>query len=179
MKKILLIVGGIILLAVVALPVLRSQTKKHSPEAVVTFNTNGFDMQVNYCQPSKKGRLIFGEKADGALQPYGEYWRAGANEATVFETKTTINFGGKILPAGKYNLYVYPGKDSWDVCLGSDWDRWGAAEADKTKELIRVNVPADNNAEVQEVFTISFDPSGALILHWDQTKVMVPVLLAG
>ena len=47
MKKILLIVGGIILLAVVALPVLRSQTKKHSPEALVTFNSNGFYMQLN------------------------------------------------------------------------------------------------------------------------------------
>lgn len=176
MKKVLIIIGVIVLAVVVALPILRSQTKKHSPEAVATTTANGLDIEVHYCQPSKKGRLIFGEKSEGALQPFGEYWRAGANEATVFETRTDVIVAGKPLPAGKYNLYAYPGKEQWDICFGSDWDRWGATEPAKEKEVLRVTVPCNPNAELLEVFTIAFDPAGNMELHWDNVSVLVPLL---
>ncbi|HKC67265.1 MAG TPA: DUF2911 domain-containing protein, partial [Bacteroidia bacterium] len=37
----------------------------------------GKNVKVNYGQPSKRGRVIFGD-----LVPYGEVWRTGAHEAT-------------------------------------------------------------------------------------------------
>jgi hypothetical protein len=175
MKKVLMIIGAVVILAAIALPILRSQTKKHSPEAVASTTANGLDIEVRYCQPSKKGRLIFGEKTEGALQPYGEYWRAGANEATVFETRTDVLIAGKSLAAGKYNLYTYPAKTSWDICFGSDWDRWGATEPAKEKEVLRVTLPANYQADLQEVFTITFDPAGNMELRWDNARVMIPV----
>ena len=49
MKKIFIIIGAIVLVAAVALPVLRSQTKKHSPEAVASTTANGLDIEVRYC----------------------------------------------------------------------------------------------------------------------------------
>ena len=109
------------------------------------------------------------------MQPYGEYWRAGANEATVFETRTDVLVAGKALRAGKYNLYAYPGKDRWDLCFGSDWDRWGATEPTKEKEVLRVTLHAKTIAELQEVFTITFDPAGYMELRWENTRVRVPL----
>ena len=48
---------------------------KRSPSKTTTYNAQGLDIKVVYCQPSKRARLIFGEEKDGALQPYGKYWR--------------------------------------------------------------------------------------------------------
>ena len=40
-------------------------------------SAEGKDVKVAYGQPSKRGRVIFGQ-----LEPYGKVWRTGANEAT-------------------------------------------------------------------------------------------------
>ena len=89
------------------------------------------------------------------MQPYGEYWRLGANEATVFEINSPIYFNDKKLEAGKYALYAYPGENIWTICVNSDWDRWGAQEADKSKDLLRTEVKSINDAPVKEQFEIS------------------------
>src|SRR5713101_3862411 len=49
---------------------------------------------VNYSSPRAKGRKIF-----GGLVPYGEVWRAGANEATTFVTDADLMVGGTHVPA--------------------------------------------------------------------------------
>lgn len=175
MKKVLYIVIGILVLAAVAFPFLRSQTKKHSPAAVAEITKEDLHIQVSYCRPSKKGRVVFGDESAGALQPFGKYWRVGANEATVIEFSKDVLFGGQEVKAGKYNLYAYPGREQWEVCLGSDWDRWGYNEASKDKEVVRVMAPADNAASPEEQFLISFDDQATLQLHWDQTLVKIPI----
>ena len=57
-------------------------TKSHSPAAKASYLNNGLNITINYYQPFKKGRVIFGKASEKALQPYGKYWRVGANEAT-------------------------------------------------------------------------------------------------
>src|SRR5690348_6870047 len=47
--------------------------------------TDGKTITVDYSSPRMKGRKIY-----GGLVPYGEVWRAGANEATAFVTDTDI-----------------------------------------------------------------------------------------
>ena len=42
-------------------------------------------ISITYSRPFKKERIIFGEKSDGALVPYGKYWRTGANKHTYVE----------------------------------------------------------------------------------------------
>ena len=115
LKVILIILGvlvGLVLLGIfVGFPYLKSQTKKSSPEQVVQYDKYGLDLEVFYCRPSKKDRVIFAE--DG-LVPFGEVWRTGANEATTFNTATNLNINGKVLPAGKYTLWTVPGEDSWE-----------------------------------------------------------------
>ncbi len=77
------------------------EAKRASPEDMVEYVNEDLRIDVFYCQPSKRGREIFGE-----LVPFGEVWRTGANEATTFETSIDLTIGGKVLPAGKYTLWT-------------------------------------------------------------------------
>lgn len=175
MKKTIYIILGVAAVLVVAFFVFRTWTKSHSPEATAAYDKGGLAMTVHYCQPSKKGRVIFGEAATGALQPYGKYWRVGANEATTFEVNKDIIFGDKPLKAGKYSLYAYPDKDSWDIVLGKEWDRWGATEPEAKDEVIRVKALVNNQAPVKETLAVNFEETPALVLQWDQAEVKVPI----
>ena len=137
-------------------------------------------LKIDYCRPAAKGRVIFGEKSAGALQPYGQYWRMGANEATVFETNVPLLVSEKELPPGKYAIYAFPGPKTWTIAFNSDWNRWGAMAPDAQKDVLRVEVPVNNAAERKENFEISFeDPDAAgtayADLHWDKTLVRIPI----
>ena len=59
-----------------------------SPLETVNFSNKDKIISVTYSRPYKKDRLIFGNQTDGALVPYGIYWRTGANRHTVIETET-------------------------------------------------------------------------------------------
>src|SRR5262249_46587944 len=115
-KRIVYVLLGVIGVLAAAFFIYLTWTKSHSPAADGTHKKDGLEIEVKYCRPSKKGRLIFGEATAGALQPYGKYWRVGANEATVFEinkdvlVSTVEGVDGTELKAGKYNLYAYPDK---------------------------------------------------------------------
>lgn len=173
MKKIILIIGGIVLIAIAGFFGMRAYTKSGSPEATTIYEKNDFKIQVDYCRPSKKGRVIFGQ-----LEPYGKVWRTGANEATEITINKPVVFGGKPLEAGTYTLFTIPEKEMWTVILNSELDQWGAFNYNETKDVMRVQVPVTNTNEVVEMFTIDFKESGNtvdMILMWDQTKVAVPI----
>lgn len=180
-NKILIGLAIFVVVAGVALFFLKKYTKSHSPEAVAFYNQNGLEIHINYCQPSKKGRVIFGTEAEKALQPYGKYWRLGANEATTFETNHDLLINGSELKSGKYQIYTIPGKDSWQICFNSDWDRWGAQEANHETDVLKTEVACINNASANEKLALGFDApdaSGAsnLTIHWDKTMVKVPFI---
>lgn len=178
-KKILIIIGVVLIVIIALLTWFRSYTKSHSPAATATYTQNGATITINYCRPLKKGRLIFGDDASGALQPYGKYWRAGANEATYFETNKDLMINDQHLKAGKYSIYTYPGKESWQIVFNSEFERWGLPAPDPEKDVVKTNVSCVNDAPMMEQFLISFEAKDSssvdLILHWDQTKVLVPI----
>ena len=70
-------------------------TPRVSPHARVMQTVGLTDLAVDYHRPAVGGRRIWGD-----LVPYGEVWRAGANENTVFETSTDVRVEGETLPAG-------------------------------------------------------------------------------
>ena len=180
MKKFLIILGIIVAVLAVGLPLFKKYTKSHSPVAVVAYEKDGASIKVTYCRPTAKGRLIFGEKSSGALQPFGQYWRVGANEATTFETKTNLVVNGKELKAGRYSLYAIPGASNWTIAFNSNWDRWGAMAPGAATDVLRVEVPANSAAPPKDVFEISFEGPDAtgttkMNLHWDKTAVAVPI----
>lgn len=179
MKKKIFIGLGVILVAVIALAgYVALTTRSHSPSKTTEFSHEGLDLKVVYCQPYKKGRLIFGEAKDGALQPYGKYWRLGANEATEISFSKDIRFAGKPVKAGTYIMYAVPGPDSFEVSLNTEVGRWGAMEPNYSLDVVKVNVPAESTSPETEQFTINFgnNADGATMdLLWDKTKVTVPI----
>lgn len=170
---------GVALLAVIGwfgFGFMKSQTKKASPEEMVTFKMDGLTMIVNYSRPSKKGRVIFGE-----LVPYGKVWRTGANEATTFEVDKAIKVGGLPLPAGKYTLWSIPEAGSWTVIFNNKMYPWGVtyggeAQRDPAGDVAKVELPVQALTSVAEQFTIAMEGTpAALTFTWDQTQVSVPL----
>ena len=84
------------------------KSKRPSPPATAAGKIRSSTITISYSSPSVKGRKIF-----GGLVPYGQVWRAGANEATIFSTDKDIEVEGKKLPAGKYSLFMTPGEKEW------------------------------------------------------------------
>ncbi|MCB0495483.1 MAG: DUF2911 domain-containing protein [Cyclobacteriaceae bacterium] len=153
-------------------------TKSHSPFAEAKANFKGTEIDVAYCQPYKKGRVIFGEESDGALQPYGKYWRLGANEATQITFSSDVVFAGDQVKEGTYRMYAVPGKDQWEVSLNSELGKWGAFEPNYSLDVVKVKVPAQKTEDTAEQFVITFDTDsiGTLMnFVWDRTKVSVPI----
>jgi hypothetical protein len=177
MKKKILIGLGLVVVLLVALAAWTVLVgNKRSPVATVTHSAGGVDASVVYCRPFKKGRLIFGEKSAGALVPYGQYWRLGANAATEITFAKAVSFAGKPVNAGTYRMYAIPGATSWKVVLNSELG-WGAAEADHSKDILSVELPVEVTPPTEQ-FTVSFagEPTGTKMeLAWDSTLVRVPL----
>ncbi|MCZ8216518.1 MAG: DUF2911 domain-containing protein, partial [Cyclobacteriaceae bacterium] len=90
-KKIVIgvIVVVVILGAAAAYMSYRSRTL--SPPGEASLTNGALTVSVKYSRPSVRGRLIFGTKEQGALQPDGGYWRLGANEATEISFSKNVN----------------------------------------------------------------------------------------
>lgn len=178
MKKILLIIAGLLIVAVLAFFGLRFYTKSFSPEVVVRHEQNGIDVKVTYSKPAKKGRFIFGREQDGALLPYGKVWRTGANEATVIEFSQGVLFANNKVAAGKYSLWTIPNQGDWIVILNSEVGQWGTNYNDGMN-ILKASVPIRISPKIQELFSIQFEEQskGAnMILSWDQTEAVIPIL---
>lgn len=152
-------------------------TKTFSPSATAEFDKSGLRVTVDYCQPSKKGRLIFGTEAEKALVPYGKWWRTGANEATVIKFSKNVIFGGKPLKSGTYTLFTIPEKDSWTVIVNEEVGQWGLSY-DEKKNVLSVPAAVSQASSSAEQFKIDFieQTGGAdMVLHWDTTDVTVTI----
>src|SRR5258708_20325637 len=181
MKKKIIIGISILVVALVAFAghVVLVVNKK-SPAKETTFSNSGLDVKVTYCQPYKKGRLIFGDEKDKALQPYGKYWRLGANAATEITFNKNVNFAGKAVNAGTYRMYAVPGAATWQVSLNSSLGNWGYSEPDYSLDVLKVDVPAASAPEETEQFVINFSSDSTqanMDFVWDKTRVRVPITL--
>lgn len=178
LKWLLIISVGLAVILFVSMRVLRYQTKKHSPEATITYNQGSLDLKVFYCRPYKKGRQIFGE-----LVPYNKVWRTGANEATTFTTKSDIKINGQSLKAGEYTLWSIPGENEWEVFFNSEKHGWGVrmkdgmASRNPEFDVVSCKVPVQIPNDIVDQFTISFQDNGNLnlVLEWDSVRVSLPI----
>jgi hypothetical protein len=145
-------------------------------------------VSVVYGRPYKRGRNnIFGSKESGAIVPFGERWRTGANEASEITFTKPVVIGGKPLAAGTYSLFTTPRADSWSVHFNSrlGLDGLGMLVDGKFSpvtleptDVLTVTAKPTTLAEEVDQFTIEFEPtsSGAdLVLRWIRTEVRVPI----
>jgi hypothetical protein len=143
-----------------------------SPTASVKQKVALGEVTIDYSRPSVKGRKIF-----GALEPYGEVWRTGANSATKITFSTAVKIEGRELPAGAYALYSIPGAKEWTVIFNKVTGEWGAYSYKQENDALRVQVKPIALSQVVETFTIDLNDlradSATLNLLWEKTRVPV------
>lgn len=150
------------------------KASRPSPPATATGKINDANITISYNSPSVKGRKVW-----GGLVPYGQVWRAGANEATIFETDKNITVEGKSLPAGKYSLYAMPGENEWIIMFNSEIGQWGVKRTGETsrdagKDVLSVQVKPRKSTNMHEQLVYEVANDG-FVIKWDNLKV--PVLV--
>ena len=149
-------------------------SKRPSPAAQAQCKfTDGKTIKSDYSSPRMKGRKIF-----GGLVPYGEVWRAGANDATTLVTDTNLNVGGKDVPAGSYTLFALPNADKWVLIISKKTGEWGVPYPGEGDDFTRVDMKVSSLSSPMENFTIGFDQTGstcALHMDWEKTRASVDI----
>ncbi|KQS36332.1 DUF2911 domain-containing protein [Pedobacter sp. Leaf194] len=144
--------------------------KPASPAATATGKIKDATITIAYSSPSVKGRKIW-----GGLEAYDKVWRAGANEATTFETDKDIMVQGKSLPAGKYSFFLIPKESgTWTAIFNKEPKQWGAFKYEEAKDALRVDVKTKALKARQETLVYKVTKNG-FTMDWD--KISVPVAI--
>jgi len=146
-----------------------AQDSRPSPAATANGMIGDAKISINYSSPGVKGRTLW-----GALVPYDKVWRAGANEATVFETDKDVMVEGKTLKAGRYSFFTIPTATTWTIIFNSEPDQWGAFKYDESKDALRVVVTPKASAEMNERLKYEVTPTG-ISLFWENLEIPVMI----
>ena len=145
-----------------------------SQHARVTQRIGITDITVNYHRPLVNGRQVFGK-----LVPYGEVWRAGANENTTISFSDPVTIEGQALDKGTYGLHMIPGESQWIVIFSKNSTSWGSFTYKQDEDALRVTVKPQA-ADFRDALAYDFDEvkpdSTVVTLRWD--KVAVPFKVA-
>jgi len=147
---------------------------EQSPAATVAQTIGLTDVTVVYHRPAVAGRPIWGK-----LVPYGEPWRAGANENTTIQFSTDVKVGGKPVKAGTYGLHMLPTAKDWTIMLSTMNVAWGSFSYDQKEDALRVTVTPKSTTTSEERLSYRFDdPSdtkATLVLAWEKLEVPITI----
>ncbi len=165
-------------------------SRRPSPMGMARISLGDTYVRVVYNRPYKRDRNnIFGTKESGALVPFGERWRTGANEATEITVTRDVLVAGQKLPAGTYSVSTTPGADTWKVHFNSKLGLSGLGTFANNAftpvdlaltDVLVVSPPATQLPADKEVdqLTFEFEKTGGgadLVLRWIRTEVRVPI----
>ncbi len=166
--------AAILLLSVSTASAQRLTEPDASPAAHIRQTVGITEIAVTYHRPAVAGREVWGK-----LVPYGEIWRAGANENTTVEFSTDVKIGGKPLKAGTYGFHVLPTQKKFTVIFSTASTSWGSFSYDQKEDALRVTVVPKPLPTSEERLAFRFDePSNTkttLTLAWE--KLAVPVVI--
>jgi len=144
-----------------------------SPRAQVSQKVGLTTLEVTYNRPAINGRKVW-----GGLVPFGQVWRAGANENTVVAFSTPVSVGGTVLPAGRYGLHMVPTATEWTVVFSSQSHGWGSYSYDPKEDVARLKV-TPSAAEPTERLAYTFDdPTDSAVtlsLRWEKLRVPIRI----
>ena len=149
-------------------------TPQASPAATVEQTVGVTQMKVVYHRPAVNKRKVWGE-----LVPYGETWRAGANENTVVSFSTPVKVNGKELAAGEYGLHMIPTAKEWTIAFSKTTSAWGSFSYDAKEDALRVTATPQPAEGFEERLSYRFDDptetSTTLALRWEKVKVPLKI----
>jgi len=142
--------------------------EKPSPARTTDGKVGDANIRIAYSSPAIKGRQVW-----GGLVPYDKVWRAGANEATIFETDKDIKVEGKELKAGKYSLFAIPTKGEWTMIFNKQTGQWGT-QYDEAQDEIRVKVTPRKSDKMNE--RLSYEvKDNKVIMYWEQMQIPMSI----
>jgi hypothetical protein len=131
------------------------------------------DITIDYHRPLVKDRKIW-----NGLVPYGEVWRAGADENTTITFSDPVLIEGKPLDQGTYGLHMIPNADEWTIIFSKNSTSWGSFSYDQTEDALRVPVKP-RPGDMHNALTYDFDqlqPDSATVeLEWEKIAVAFKV----
>ncbi len=140
-----------------------------SPWAQISQKFGLSQATITYSRPAMKGRKIF-----GALVPYGEMWRTGANKAVELKIEGDARINGQKIEPGAYSLFTIPGQTEWTIIINKNTELWGTGGYKQEDDVIRFTVKS-GTCPTTESFTIGFanvsDKSLTVEISWETTKV--------
>jgi len=140
-----------------------------SQDAKITQTIGITDVTINYHRP-----LVNGRKVWGGLVPYGQVWRAGANQNTTITFANDVTIDGKPLAAGTYGLHMIPTESDWTVIFSNQHDAWGSFTYKESEDALRVTVKPQPT-ELHNALTYDFDQlqpdSAIVVMSWDKLAV--------
>jgi hypothetical protein len=157
------------IIALLMVTFVNAQDKPASPPEVVSGKINDATISINYCSPSVKGRKIWGE-----LVPFNKVWRAGANEATTFETNKEIMIEGTQLPAGKYSFFIIPNETESIIIFNNEAKQWGAYKYKDKNDQLRVTVKQQIASSSVEKLTYTISENG-IVVSWDNWNIPIVI----
>ena len=157
------------LIALLIVNFINAQDKPTSTKEVVTGKINGATITINYGSPSVKGREIWGK-----LVPFNQVWRAGANDATTFETDKDVLIEGAKLPAGKYSFFIIPNDKECTIIFNKEAKQWGAYKYKEKEDQLRVVVKPLVVRSNSEKLTYEIN-SYTLSLNWDNWSIPIQI----
>lgn len=151
--------------------------KRPSPLRTTTAQVGDQTVLVCYGAPSARGRTMIG----GQLQPYGQPWRFGANEATSIHLPFAAEIAGVRVEPGSYSLWVIPGESEWEVHVNRIVERWGIPldDAVVSADVGHGTVPVTRADEPVETLTMELEPHGGghaeLLVSWEHNRIRIPI----
>lgn len=140
-----------------------------SQHAVLTQRIGVTDITINYSRPLVNGRQVWRK-----LVPYGQPWRAGANENTIITFSDPVIIEGQPLAAGTYGLHMIPTENEWTIAFSKTNSAWGSFSYDQAEDALRVTAKP-TATDFHDALTYDFDdlkPDSAVItLRWEKLAV--------
>lgn len=144
-----------------------------SPAASISQELGISRIELAFARPAVKGRKVW-----GGVVPYGQVWRAGANNATVLTLSHAAKVAGQAVPAGSYGFFAIPGETTWTLVLNRKAKQWGAYDYKPEEDQLRWLVTPRTGAFVEflEYRVLPQDTSRATVeLGWEKLRVSFPI----
>ena len=165
---------------VLSASLLIAQDKKPrvSPHETVNATVGDAKITIVYGRPYTKDPKS-GEKRKiwGGLVPFGQVWRMGADEATLFTTDKEVSIGGTAVAPGTYSLFLLPEEGSAKLIVNKQTGQWGT-KYDQSQDLVRIGLIQQKLDKPVDQFMISVEKTaadGVLKLMWEDTQYSATV----
>lgn len=161
-------------------PAARAQPPRVSPHETISRIVDFNRITIVYGRPySRDAATGENRKIWGGLVPYGQVWRTGADEATLFITQLPIELGGTWIAPGAYTLFtLLESNGSAKLILNKQIGQWGL-QYDPKQDFARIPLKRESIDTTVDQFQIVIDKdfntgNGILRLMWENTQFSAP-----